>query len=94
MSKILNKNTFRIVTAIVALGAAAGAKKFIDSRFQHKTGDEPPVNPEDENYNLMDVLIYTSATALLGSVVSVLVRDLTTRQWKQMGGELPKELKG
>lgn len=94
MNKILSKNKFKIVTAVLALGAAAAAKKFIDSRYEHKTGDEPPVNPQDENYNLMDVLIYTSATALIGSVISVLVRDLVTRQWKHMDGDLPSELRG
>lgn len=93
MNNILSKNKFKIVTAVLALGAAAAAKKFIDSRYEHKTGDEPPNNPEDENYNLMDVLIYTSATALIGSVISVLVRDLVTRQWRNMDGELPNELK-
>lgn len=94
MSNLLSKNKFKIVTAVLALGAAAAAKKFVNSRYEHQTGDEPPLNPEDENYNLVDVLIYTSATALIGSVVSVLVRDLVTRQWKNLDGEVPDKLNG
>ena len=94
MNIILNKNKFKIITAVLALGAATAVKRFIDNRYENQTGDEPPLNPEDENYNLMEVLIYTSATALIGSVVSVLMRDLVTRQWKNLDGELPDELQG
>lgn len=94
MGNLLSKNKFKIITGVLALGAAAATKKIIDNRYEHTTGDEPPKNPEDENYNLIDVLIYTSATAVIGAVISVLIRDLVTRQWKNMDGELPTELKG
>lgn len=92
MSNFLSKNKFKIVSALIAVGAAAVAKKMVDKQYEKSTGAEPPKNPEDENYNMVDVLIYTSATALLGAAVQVLARDLMTRQWKNMDGELPEEL--
>lgn len=89
----LNKNTFNIITALVALGAATAVNRFIDSRYARNTGELPPLNPEDENYNLAEVLIYTSATTLVASAVSVLVKDLVNRQWKNRGNELPDEIR-
>ena len=93
MSKFLSENKFEIITAVIALGAATAAKKFVDKQYERSTGDEPPKNPEDKNYNLLDVLLYTSATAVLGAVVSVIAREIVTNRWKKVDGELPKELR-
>ena len=92
MSNLLSKNKFRIINAVVALGAATLAKKLVDSQFERATGDEPPRNPESNNYNLWDVLLYTSATAVVGAVVSVISREIVTNQWSKADGELPEEL--
>ncbi len=93
MSNFLSENKFRIITAVVALGAATLAKKLVDNQFERATGDEPPKNPEDKNYKLWDVLLYTSATAVVGAVASVIAREIVTKQWTNADGELPEELR-
>ncbi len=92
MSNLLSKNKFKIITAIAALGAAKLAKVLVDKQYERSTGDAPPKNPENENHKLLNVLIYTSATAVVGAVVGVLAREIVTTQWKKVDGELPDEL--
>ena len=67
-------------------------RKAIHKTVEKKTGKKAPLNPNHEDYKFKDVLIYSAATAVVGATAKVLVRHLTTKEWKKLDGDTPEEI--
>lgn len=92
MKKILSKNSFAIITGLAAAASSVLIRKAIHKSVEKKTGKKAPLNPNHKDYNLKDVLIYSAATAVVGATAKVLVRHLTTKEWKKLDGDTPEEI--
>lgn len=92
MKKLLTENSFAIITGLAAAASSVLIRKALDKAVEKKTGKRPPLNPDHEDYNVKDVLIYSAATAVVGATAKVLVRHLTTKEWKKLDGDMPDEI--
>ena len=92
MKKLLSEKSFTIITGLVAAGSSILIRKAIQKTFEKKTGKRAPMNPNHEDYRLGDVLIYTAVTAVVGASAKVLMRHLTTKEWKKLDGDTPENI--
>ena len=92
LKKLLTENSFAIITGLAAAASSVLIRKAIDKTIEKKTGKKAPLNPNHKDYKLKDVLIYSAATALAGATAKVLVRHLTTKEWKRLDGDTPEDI--
>jgi hypothetical protein len=92
MKRILTKKAFGVFSTIVTLAASAIVSKGIDKRYEKRTGQKPPKNPEAGDVSTKQVLIYTAATAAATVAAQIFVRKALTKGWKKANGELPSDL--
>lgn len=92
MKKLLTEKSFAIITGLAAVASSVLIRKAIHKTVEKKTGKKAPLNPDHKDYNFKEVFFYSAATAVVGATAKVLVRHLTTKEWKKLDGDTPEEI--
>lgn len=70
----------RVLTGVLAMGAAMATRRLITVVWTKATGKEPPDNPEDPNVRLAEALGWAVGTGVVVATVRLLVTRETSRR--------------
>jgi hypothetical protein len=76
-----------------ALGAAAVAKKGLNTSWRAATGKNPPANPADPDVSLAEAVMWAALSGTLIGVARVLAARRAAHYYARSTGHLPPQLK-
>ena len=76
-----------------ALGAAALAKKGLDTSWKAATGKQPPENPADPDVDLWEAVIWAGISGTLVALARMLAQRRAAGYYAKSTGELPPPLR-
>lgn len=83
-------STFSLVAA---LGAAAVAKKGLDSGWKVATGKQPPENPADPDVEVWEAVAWAVASGTLVALAKMFAQRRAAGYYRRSTGELPPPLR-
>ena len=78
---------------IAALGAAAVAKKGLNSSWRVATGKNPPANPADPDVSIGEAVLWAAVSGTLIGVARMLATRRAAHYYARSTGHLPPQLK-
>ena len=78
---------------VAALGAAAIAKKGLNSSWRAATGKNPPANPADPDVSIGEAVLWAAVSGTLIGVARMLAARRAAHYYAQSTGHLPPQLK-
>ncbi|MEQ8470981.1 MAG: DUF4235 domain-containing protein [Marinoscillum sp.] len=90
--KHFNERNYKIAVVALSLGLAAITKSVVKKSWSALASQEPPENPEDNNYRMTDVVIFSASLSIVTAVIKLFARQSFAKKWKQWGGKLPAHL--
>ncbi len=75
-----------------AIGAAAIAKKGLNTSWRAATGKNPPANPADPDVGLPEALMWAALSGTLIGVARMLAARRTANYYAKSTGHLPPQL--
>ena len=75
-----------------ALGAAAVAKKGLDSTWRATTGKNPPANPADPDVDIWEAVAWAAISGTLVGIARMLATRKAANYYTRATGHLPPEL--
>jgi len=75
-----------------ALGAAALARKGLDTGWKLATGRKPPQNPVDPDVRVWEAVAWSAATGAFVAIARMLAQRNAARYYVRSTGHLPKQL--
>jgi hypothetical protein len=75
-----------------ALGAAALAKKTLNTSWKAATGKQPPANPADPDVDVWEAVAWAAASGTFVAVVKMLATRKAATYYQKSTGHLPPEL--
>ena len=75
-----------------ALGAAAVAKKTLNTGWRAATGKNPPANPADPDVNVWEAVAWASVSGTFVALARMLATRRAARYYEKSTGHLPPEL--
>jgi hypothetical protein len=76
-----------------ALGAAALAKKGLDTSWKAATGKQPPENPADPDVDLWEAITWAAISGTLVALARMLAQRRAAGYYAKSTGELPPPLR-
>lgn len=76
-----------------ALGAAAVAKKGIDSGWRVATGKQPPSNPADPDVDVKEAIAWAAVSGTLIALARMLAQRRAANYYLRSTGHLPPPLR-
>ena len=76
-----------------ALGAAAVAKKGLNSSWRAATGKNPPANPADPDVKMSEAVLWAAISGTLIAVARMLATRRAATYYAKSTGHLPPQLK-
>ncbi len=83
-------STFSLVAA---LGAAAVAKKGLDSGWKVATGKQPPENPADPDVDVWEAVAWAAASGTFVALAKMFAQRRAAGYYLKSTGELPPPLR-
>lgn len=83
-------STFSLVAA---LGAAAVAKKGLDTSWRAATGKKPPVNPADPDVDVWEAVAWAAASGTFVALAKMLAQRRAAGYYLKSTGQLPPGLR-
>ena len=77
---------------VAALGAAAVAKKALDSSWRAATGKNPPANPADPDVGIGEAVMWAAVSGTLIGVARMLATRRAAHYYAKSTGHLPPQL--
>jgi hypothetical protein len=78
---------------VAALGAAAVAKKGLNTSWRAATGKNPPANPADPDVGLGEAVMWAAVSGTLIGVARMLATRRAATYYAKSTGHLPPQLK-
>lgn len=75
-----------------ALGAAAIAKKSLNTFWRSATGKNPPANPEDPDVDLWEAVVWAAVSGTVIGLARMLATRKAARYYLRSTGHLPPDL--
>jgi hypothetical protein len=75
-----------------ALGAAAMAKKGLNTSWRAATGKNPPANPADPDVDLWEAVAWAAVSGTLIGIARMLATRKAAHYYEKSTGHLPPEL--
>lgn len=75
-----------------ALGAAAVAKKTLNTGWRAATGKNPPANPADPDVNVWEAVAWASVSGTFVALARMMATRRAARYYEKSTGHLPPEL--
>jgi uncharacterized membrane protein YeaQ/YmgE (transglycosylase-associated protein family) len=88
----LDENKFNVAVFVFSFIGAALIKTAVSKSYTAITSKEFTDNPEHEDYNLREVLLFSITTGIIGAITKVFTKKLVTIGWKKAGGNTPKQI--
>lgn len=77
---------------VSALGAAAVARKVLDTSWRAATGKEPPANPADPDVDLWEAVAWATLSGTLVAIARMLASRKAANYYQRSTGHLPANL--
>lgn len=84
---------FSAFSLAAALGAAAVAKKGLNTSWRAATGKNPPANPADPDVSLGEAVLWAAVSGTLIGVARMLATRRAATYYAKSTGHLPPQLK-
>lgn len=75
-----------------ALGAAAIAKKGVDTTWKAATGKNPPANPADPDVDVWEAIAWAAVSGTLVAIARMLATRKAANYYTRSTGHLPPDL--
>ncbi|MEI2712896.1 MAG: DUF4235 domain-containing protein [Nocardioides sp.] len=82
-----------IFSMAAALGAAAVAKKGVNTSWRMATGKNPPANPADPDVDVWEAVAWAALSGTLIAIARMMATRKAARYYEKSTGHLPAELK-
>ena len=87
-----NSKVYAVFSLVVALGAAALAKKGMDTSWKVATGKKPPANPADPDVDLWEAVAWAALSGVGVGVARMLASRRAAHYYVKSTGHLPGQL--
>jgi hypothetical protein len=77
---------------VAALGAAAVAKKGLDTSWRAATGKQPPANPADPDVDVWEAVAWAAASGTFVALAKMLAQRRAANYYLRSTGHLPPGL--
>ena len=81
-----------IFSLVTALGAAAVARKTLDSSWKVATGKKPPQNPADPDVSIGEAVAWATVSGIAVGVARMLASRKAANYYRKSTGHLPPNL--
>ena len=88
-----NSKFFSAFSRVAALGAAAVAKKALNTTWRATTGKNPPANPADPDVGMGEAVMWAALSGTLIGVARMLAARRAAGYYAKSTGHLPPQLK-
>lgn len=88
-----SSKVWSVFSLVAALGAAALAKKGLDTTWKAATGKNPPENPADPDVNLWEAVTWAAVSGTLVALARMLAQRRAAGYYAKSTGELPPPLR-
>ena len=88
-----NSKFFSAFSLVAALGAAALAKKALNTTWRATTGKNPPANPADPDVGMGEAVMWAALSGTLIGVARMLAARRAAGYYAKSTGHLPPQLK-
>lgn len=87
-----SSKTWSAFSLVAALGAAAVAKKGLNTTWRAATGKNPPANPADPDVNLWEAVAWAAVSGTLIALARMLATRRAANYYARSTGHLPPGL--
>ena len=87
-----NSKVWSVFSLAAALGAAALAKKGLNTTWRAATGKNPPANPADPDVSLGEAVLWAAVSGTLIGVARMLATRRAATYYAKSTGHLPPQL--
>ena len=87
-----NSKFYSAFSLIAALGAAAVAKKGLNTSWRAATGKNPPANPADPDVSIAEAVMWAAISGTLIGVARMLAARRAAHYYAKSTGHLPPQL--
>ncbi|MBM9460564.1 DUF4235 domain-containing protein [Nocardioides sp. zg-536] len=88
-----SSKAWSVLSVVAALGAAAVARKGIDTGWKVATGKEPPANPADPDVALREAVAWAAVSGTLVALARMFAQRRAARYYVRSTGHLPPPLR-
>jgi hypothetical protein len=88
-----NSKVWTVFSLVSALGAAAVAKKGLNTTWKAATGKNPPENPADPDVDLWEAVTWAAVSGTLVALARMLASRRAAGYYVKSTGELPPPLR-
>ena len=81
-----------VFSLVSALGAAAVAKKALDTGWRAATGKHPPENPADPDVKMGEAIAWAVASGTFVALARMLAQRRAADYYRRSAGHLPPQL--
>jgi hypothetical protein len=81
-----------VFSLVTALGAAAVAKKAIDTGWRAATGKHPPENPADPDVQMSEAIAWAVVSGTFVALARMLAQRRAADYFRRSAGHLPPQL--
>ncbi len=81
-----------VLSLVSALGAAAVAKKALDSGWRAATGKHPPENPADPDVRMAEAVAWAVISGTFVALARMLAQRRAADYYRRSAGHLPPQL--
>ena len=82
-----------VFSLVTALGAAAVARKTLDTSWKVATGKKPPENPADPDIDVWEAALWASVTGAFVALARMFAQRRAASYYARSTGHLPPELR-
>lgn len=87
-----NSKLYSAFSLVAALGAAAVAKKGLNTSWRAATGKNPPANPADPDVGFAEAVMWAALSGTLIGVARMLATRRAAHYYAKSTGHLPPQL--
>ncbi|MFC5178783.1 DUF4235 domain-containing protein [Nocardioides taihuensis] len=87
-----SSKVWTVFSLVAALGAAAVAKKTINTSWRAATGKNPPANPADPDVDLWEAVAWATVSGTFIALARMLAARKAANYYARSTGHLPPEL--
>lgn len=87
-----NSKFYSAFSLVAALGAAAVAKKGLNTSWRAATGKNPPANPADPDVSIAEAVMWAAISGTLIGVARMLAARRAAHYYAKSTGHLPPQL--
>ncbi len=88
-----SSKVWTVFSLVSALGAAAFARKAIDTTWKAATGKHPPENPADPDIQIGEAVAWAALTGALVALARMVAQRRAAGYYAKSTGQLPPGLK-